>query len=131
MIDNFPELWMRMVCTRSVESVLSLYRPNAVLVATYNKDILRGHAQLASYFRRFLGKDDLCGRIDGVIEQDLGTVKVLSGTYTFHFREGGRPKAVKARYTFVLTPENVRTGRIWAGSQRWRIVNHHSSEVPD
>ena len=120
-----------MVCTRSVDSVLGLYRPNAVLVATYNRDILQGHAQLASYFQRFLGKDDLCGQIDGVIEQDLGKVKVLSGIYTFRFREGGHPKAVKARFTFVLTPENIRSGRIWTGSERWRIVTHHSSEMPD
>ena len=131
MIDSFPALWMHMVCSQSVKSVLSLYRPDAVLVATYNRDILQGHTQLRAYFRRFLGKDNLCGEINGMVEQDLGDVKVLSGIYTFRFSERGQPKAVQARFTFVLTPENVRSGRVWTDSQRWRIVTHHSSEMPD
>lgn len=131
MIDSFPALWMHMVCSGSVRSVLSLYRPEAVLVATYNKDILRGHTQLRAYFKRFLGKDNLCGHIDGMVEQNLGQVKVISGVYTFRWSEGGEPKSAKARFTFVLTPENIRSGRIWSDSQRWRIVTHHSSVMPD
>ena len=130
MISSFPELWMRTVCTHSVSAVLGLYRPGAVLVPTYNADVLQGHAQLRTYFERFLGKEGLCGKIDGMIEQNLGTVKVLSGIYTFNFIERAVPQTVKARYTFVLTPEQIRTGHIWASDQRWRIVTHHSSEVP-
>lgn len=131
MIKTFPELWMKMVCSGSVRSVLDLYRPNAVLVPTYNEDILQGHTQLRAYFRRFLGdKPGLCGHIDSMITQDLGAVKSLSGIYTFKWTKGHQPQSVQARYTFVLTPENVRTGRIWASDQRWRIVTHHSSEVP-
>jgi len=121
---------MRAVCTHSVPAVLNLYRPHAVLVATYNADILQGQEQLRSYFQRFLGKQGLCGKIDGMVEQNLGNVKVLSGIYTFNFVERGIPQTVKARYTFVLTPEQIRTGHIWASDQRWRIVTHHSSEVP-
>ena len=131
MIKSFPELWMKTVCTRSVPAVLSLYRHNAVLLATYNADILQGHNQLRSYFQRFLGNEGLCGRIDSVVEQDFGNVKVLSGIYTFNFYEAGIPQTVKARYTFVLTPEDIRTGHIWASDKRWRIVTHHSSVVPE
>ena len=131
MIKTFPELWMKMVCSGSVRSVLNLYRPNAVLVPTYNEEVLQGHTQLRAYFRRFLGdKEGICGRIDNMITQDLGAVKSLSGIYTFQFMKDGYPQSVQARYTFVLTPENIRTGKIWASDKRWRIVTHHSSEVP-
>jgi hypothetical protein len=131
MIQNFPELWMHTICQGSVEGVLGLYRPNAVLVPTYSDRVLSGHRELAKYFKMFLGKEGLCGRIDGLVEQDLGSVKSVSGIYTFGWTERGRPKSVAARFTFVLTPESIHTGRVWVADKRWRIVTHHSSEMPD
>jgi len=122
MIRNFPELWMHTICQGSVGGVLSLYWPKAVLVPTYSDRVLSGHHELAKYFKMFLGKEGLCGQIDGLIEQDLGSVKSISGIYTFRWMDSGRPKSVVARYTFVLTP---------ASGNHWRIVTHHSSEMPD
>jgi len=67
MIRNFPELWMHTICQGSVDGVLGLYRPNAVLVPTYSDRILSGHPELAQYFKMFLDKEGLCGQIDGLI----------------------------------------------------------------
>ena len=125
MIKFFPHLWMQAVCTRSIPNVLSLYRPDAVLVPTYDPEVLQGHAQLRAYFRSFLAKENLCGRIDGMAIQNLGAVKSLSGLYTFGFTEDGEPQRVQARFTFVLLPQS-REG----GGHDWRIATHHSSEVP-
>jgi len=122
---NFPELWIDTVCTGRPESVLELYLPDAVLVPTYSKKILRGHPELLGYFRRFLSKHGLCGKIESVIQQDLAPrVKVFSGTYRFQWTEKGRPKGARARYTFVLVPVDPR-------ARGWRVAEHHSSEVPD
>jgi hypothetical protein len=124
MIEFFPTIWMRAVCTRSVPTVLSLYRPDAVLVPTYDPDVLQGHAQLRAYFRSFLSKENLCGKIDGVVVQNLGAVRSLSGLYTFHFIEDYKPQTVQARFTYVLVPEPGASG------PTWKIATHHSSEVP-
>ena len=93
--------------------------------------MIQNFPELAEYFKMFLGKEGLCGRIDGLVEQDLGSVKSVSGIYTFGWTERGRPKSVAARFTFVLTPESIHTGRVWVADKRWRIVTHHSSEMPD
>ena len=127
---EFPELWMRMVCGGSVRSVLSLYLPDAVLVPTYNQDVLQGHTQLRAYFRRFMSKDNLCGHVDGMVIQNRGGLRIISGIYTFRWTENGREESVKARFTFVLVSEDIRTGRVWSSDTRWRVLTHHSSEVP-
>jgi hypothetical protein len=108
--------------------VLALYAQNGVLVPTYSKSdlpgagvgVLRGHSQLVHYFRRFLGKRGLCGRVNTMVEQRFGRAVVYSGLYTFRWTDGGRPKTAKARYTYVTvsTPRGA------------RIVSHHSSAVP-
>ncbi len=128
---SFPKLWMAMVCSGSVRSVLNLYLPDAVLVPTYDQNILQGHTQLRAYFRRLMAKDNLCGHVDGMVDQDLGTVRVVSGVYTFRWSEDGQEKYARARFTYVLVPESVRTGRVWASDKRWRIATHHSSEMPE
>ena len=117
----FPHLWMETLCTGSVPKMLELYLPNAVLVATYNKDVLQGKPRLAAYFRTFMQKKGLCGQIDGIVPQRLGRSGIFSGLYTFRWRERGNPKTVQARFTYVVVP--TRAGP--------RILTHHSSEVPD
>jgi hypothetical protein len=75
---------------------------------------------MVNYFRRFLGKQNLCGTIDSLVAQRLGPVEVLSGVYTFRWVERGRAQSARARYTFVTAP--TRRGL--------KIVTHHSSQLP-
>ena len=116
----FPHIWMEQLGKRSVEGMVDLYLPTAVLVPTYNRDVLRGKKQLAAYFKRFLAKDSLTGTVNNVVGQRVGKAGVFSGIYTFYFRDGAMPQQVRARYTFVVVP--TRLGA--------RILTHHSSEVP-
>lgn len=105
--------WMQTLCEGSVDQVLALYTPGAVLLPTYDDRILRGHRQLRSYFEAFTQRPGLCGRIDEVVEQG----PVHSGIYTFRWRENGRRMQVVARFTFVFTPSG-------------QICTHHSSVLP-
>jgi len=120
-VNNFPSIWMDTICTGDPRQVLNMYLPNAILVATYDPNILRGHQQLLGYFNRFMAKEGLCGKIQSTYVQPIGRFKVFSGLYKFQFTEDGEIKSVNARYTFVLVPTH-------AG---WKIAEHHSSEVPD
>jgi hypothetical protein len=100
--------------------VLELYLPNAVLVPTLNKNVLQGKKQLGQYFTRLLAKDGLCGEVNSVVAQRIGRSGVFSGIYTFRWSEAGAPKALQARYTYVVVPTR-------AGA---RVLTHHSSQVP-
>ena len=106
---------MQRLCSGSLPAVLDLYTPRAVLVPTYGSTVLQGKAQLAVYFREFVGKrPELCGTIDNksVVVQQIGITKITSGDYTFFWR-GGKSEA---RFTIVQSP--------------FGIVTHHSSESP-
>ena len=127
---QFPHLWMQRVCSGVVPYVLELYTENAVLVPTYNREVLQGKPRLAAYFREFMHdpkKKDFCGKVDSVIFQQYGNVCVFSGTYTFSWKGGRGPRgSVQARYTFVLIPDSS-PGKRAIG---WKILTHHSSESP-
>jgi hypothetical protein len=119
---SFPALWMKTLCEGHPLQVLNLYLPNAVLVATYSDQILQGHAQLIGYFRTFMDKEGLCGKIESVrVQKACKHVHVVSGTYKFAFMQDGSPQSVVARFTYVV----VKTLR------GLKILNHHSSEMPD
>lgn len=106
-----PDIWLARICSGSIPAVLATYTDNAVLIPTYDT-IKIGKPQMAGYFKEFMGKPELCGTIDSVIVQKLGTTTVYSGVYTFNWRGG----SAEARYTFVTV-----------GS---KITTHHSSETP-
>ena len=119
---GFPKVWMRAVCGGWIPSVLALYAPHAVLVPTFSQSILRGKRELEGYFRKFMSKTGLCGTIDSVIEQGRGQFRVLSGIYTFRWRDKGRQEMARARFTYVLSLDP---------KGEWKIINHHSSAMPD
>jgi hypothetical protein len=48
----------------------------------------------------------------------FGQIAINSGIYTFSFNDGA---SVQARYTFVYR---------WNG-ERWMIIEHHSSQMPE
>ena len=100
---------MHTICQGSVEGVLgplsTQCRPCSDL---FGSGPLLATMSLLNTSRCSWAKKALCGQIDGLVEQDLGSVKSVSGIYTFRWMERGRPKAVVARFTFVLTPESIR-----------------------
>jgi uncharacterized protein (TIGR02246 family) len=122
-VRSLPTMWAKAVSKRKVGPVLALYAPNAVLVPTFSKTILRGAPQLAEYFSEFLSRPGLRCRIENELVQDISpTCQVTSGDYTFmqNLRGNGR-KVIRARFTFVLVREAAGT---------WKIATQHSSALP-
>lgn len=117
LLDN----WLRVVATRNPDAVTNLYAYEGILIGTVAKRIKQGHKEIREYFQGFLAKDGLRGRTDSMLVQHLGPYVILSGTYTFQWREGWRTKRVKARYSFVFALMD----------RGWVIVNHHSSAIPE
>ena len=110
--------WLSAVSSRRVKAVMSLYAPNALLLPTFGK-AKRGY-ELEEYFRRFLAKQNLKGKILSLDATSDGKLCVASGQYEFTYTENGKHQKVPARFTFVYQFKNG----------RWKIIQHQSSVEP-
>ena len=109
--------WNSALQTGDPKQVAALYENNAVLLSTVSNQVRHNPAEIEDYFVNFLAKGPM-GKIDEANVRTFGELAINSGVYTFTF-EGGA--SVQARYTFVYR---------WNG-QRWMIVEHHSSAMPE
>ena len=119
---DFIQEWMETVCSNDVESILSLYKEDGILLGTLDSEIRKGHREIKIYFDYFL-KFKPCGKIIKIFEDDLGyrRTAIVNGIYVFDLVEDGVQTQAPARFTFVL--DRVGT--------KWKIHSHHSSKKPE
>lgn len=118
--NNIPYLfedWNRALQTGDPKQVAALYETDAILLPTISNKVRHNHEELEDYFVNFLAKGPV-GKIDESNVRTFGDVAINSGVYTFTFNDGAR---VQARFTYVYR---------WNG-QKWLIVEHHSSQMPE
>ena len=111
------EEWNNALQTGDPKKVAALYEYNAILLPTVSNQVRHNHAEIEDYFVNFLAKGPQ-GVIDESNVRTFGDVAINSGVYTFTFKDGA---SVQARFTYVYR---------WNG-QRWMIVEHHSSAMPE
>ncbi|MBY6189561.1 SgcJ/EcaC family oxidoreductase [Microbulbifer agarilyticus] len=109
--------WNNALQTGNPKNVAALYESNGILLPTVSNKVRHNHAEIEDYFVHFLAKGPQ-GKIDEANIRTFGELAINSGVYTFTFADGA---VVQARYTFVYR---------WNG-QRWLIVEHHSSAMPE
>lgn len=109
--------WNSALQTGEPKKVASLYETNGILLPTVSNQVRHNHAEIEDYFVNFLAKGPQ-GKIDEANVRIFGDVAINSGVYTFTFKDG---VVVQARYSFVYR---------WNG-QRWMIIEHHSSAMPE
>mgnify|MGYP001249027220 FL=1 len=111
------EEWNTALQTGEPKNVTALYESNAILLPTISNQVRHNHEEIEDYFIHFLAKGP-----KGVINESnirtFGNIAINSGIYTFTFSDGN---SVQARFTYVYR---------WNG-QRWLIVEHHSSTLPE
>ena len=111
------EEWNTAFQTGEPKNVTALYESNAILLPTISNQVRHNHEEIEDYFIHFLAKGP-----KGVINESnirtFGNIAINSGIYTFTFSDGN---SVQARFTYVYR---------WNG-QRWLIVEHHSSALPE
>ena len=118
--NNIPSLfedWNSALQTGDPKQVAALYETNAILLPTISNKVCHNHEELEDYFVNFLAKGPV-GKIDESNVRTFGDVSINSGVYTFTFKDGS---SVQARFTYVYH---------WNG-QKWLIVEHHSSQMPE
>jgi len=111
------EDWNSALQTGDPKQVAALYETNAILLPTISNKVRHNHEELEDYFVNFLAKGPV-GKIDESNVRTFGDVAINSGVYTFTFKDGA---SVQARFTYVYR---------WNG-QKWLIVEHHSSQMPE
>ena len=119
-IARLFDQWNAALQTGKADEVANLYAPNAILLPTISDKVRRNRAEIKEYFERFLQSKPF-GKIDEQHIRIHGDLALNSGTYTFTLTKGGKKSDVQARYTFVYHRQG----------DRWLIVDHHSSEMPE
>lgn len=109
--------WNSALQTGEPKNVSALYEHNAILLPTVSNQVRHNHAEIEDYFVHFLAKGPK-GVINESNVRTFGDIAINSGVYTFTFSDGN---SVQARFTYVYR---------WNG-QRWLIVEHHSSAMPE
>lgn len=112
--------WNKALKTLDSSKVVELYADNAVLLPTLSNSVRHNHSEIQSYFESFLMKQPQ-GSIDESNIRIFSDVVIHSGIYTFEFKNADSERHVKCRFTFVY-------GLI-DGS--WKILEHHSSAMPE
>ena len=116
-ITELFDEWNNALQTGVPENVAALYESNAILLPTVSNQVRHNHAEIEDYFVHFLAKGPQ-GKINESNVRTFGDVAINSGLYTFTFKDG---VSVPGRFSFVYR---------WNG-QRWMIVEHHSSVMPE
>jgi uncharacterized protein (TIGR02246 family) len=111
------EQWNSALKTGDPKQVAALYAADAILLPTVSNQVRHNHAEIEDYFVHFLAKGPQ-GKIDESNVRIFGELAINSGVYSFTFRDG---MTVQARFTYVYR---------WDG-QRWSIIEHHSSAMPE
>jgi uncharacterized protein (TIGR02246 family) len=111
------EQWNSALQTGDPKQVVALYAEDAVLLPTVSNQVRHNHEEIEDYFVHFLAKGPH-GKIDESNVRIFGELAINSGVYTFTFKDG---VTVQARFTYVYR---------WDG-QRWSIIEHHSSAMPE
>ena len=109
--------WNSALQTGDPKKVAVLYETNSILLPTVSNKVRHNHEEIKDYFVHFLAKGPV-GKIDEANIRTFGQLAINSGIYTFTFKD---ESAVQARFTFVYR---------WNG-ERWLIVEHHSSQMPE
>ena len=109
--------WNNALKSKDPKQVAALYESNAILLPTVSNQVRHNPVEIENYFVHFLAKDPV-GAIDEANVRIYNDIAINSGIYTFSL--AGSVK-VQARFSFVYR---------WNG-QRWLIIEHHSSQMPE
>ena len=107
--------WVEKIKTNNVGEIVELYHDDALLLGTFSDIERHGKELIFDYFENLL-KSKIDVEIITEHEHKTESIIVSSGFYNFKVDE----KKIKARFSFVF----VKT----KGS--WKILSHHSSELP-
>jgi len=119
-ISALFQQWNQSLQTRQPAEVANHYADDAILIPTISSGVRHNLGEIEDYFQKFLAFHP-DGRIEEENIQVYCDIAVNSGIYTFTLIKKGLPTEMRARFTFVYHKVG----------DRWLIVDHHSSAMPE
>ncbi|MFO8032205.1 MAG: SgcJ/EcaC family oxidoreductase [Desulfohalobiaceae bacterium] len=116
-ISHLLQQWFEALETRDPRRVGLLYESNSILLPTVSNQVRHNRQEIQDYFAHFLAQEPK-GTVQEENIRTYGLLAINSGVYSFTFQDGSE---VQARFSFVYR---------WNG-QKWMIVEHHSSRMPE
>jgi uncharacterized protein (TIGR02246 family) len=116
-IRSLFDEWNEALKTGDAKKVTNLYDTDAILLPTVSNKVRHNHKEIEDYFIHFLSNNPV-GKIVEANIRIFDSLAINSGVYTFTFKN---ETSVSARFTFVYK----RNG------ENWKIIEHHSSQMPE
>lgn len=116
------EEWMKAVNDGNVESLLSLYDNEAVLIPTFSNRLLNTPEKLRDYFEKLGSREELSIALHEktlIIQELKNQIYSLSGIYNWRFAVDGELLNFEARFSYLIDL-----------SKSNPILHHHSSQIP-
>jgi uncharacterized protein (TIGR02246 family) len=115
--------WNAALQTGDADKVANLYAKDAVLLPTVSNKVRTNHAEIVDYFEHFLQNKPVGKKVQTIVNVLDTNSAIDTGVYEFTLTDPktGAKRVVEARYTY--TYEKL--------DGQWKIVNHHSSAMPE
>ena len=122
-ITGLFNTWNAALRTGDAEKVADLYAKDAVLLPTVSNKVRTDRAGIVDYFQHFLEKKPVGKKVQTIVKVLDSDSAIDTGVYEFTLTDPdtGAKRVVEARYTYEYEKR---------GGQ-WKIVNHHSSAMPE
>jgi uncharacterized protein (TIGR02246 family) len=120
-VEAATQSWIAALNSCTVDRILALYDPEAVLWPTTSPKIANSSQSIREYFQRVCSSPT--PPKGSLTEQNVrvyGDTAINSGTYTFTVMREGKPASVPARFSFTYRHVHG----------QWLILDHHSSLMP-
>lgn len=121
-VEAATRAWIEAFNAGEPSGICALYHPDAVLWGTTAPSIITTPGGLRRYFEGHCAAESPpTVTLTGQYPRVYGDTAINSGSYTLSVHLQGQLRALPARYSFTY----CRVGG------QWRIVDHHSSFVPE
>ncbi|MDJ0580490.1 DUF4440 domain-containing protein [Crocosphaera sp.] len=125
-VAETTDMWLNTVTSGSeevVDEVVALYADDGILWGTVSEQVRDTPAEIRDYFEYFAKLPQLSvSSYKGCIRMYDDNLAINTGYYTFTYSKNGQTKEVPARYSFVYQKN---------GNNKWEIIEHHSSALPE
>lgn len=119
------EQWIDCVRRKDIETIVTLYsETDCAFWGTFGDHLRQSQEEVKSYFDRFLDCESIRCRITSSVTRELSPeIVAFSGVYAFNIVKQAGDAEVEAvgRFTCTLRKQNG----------EWKLVEHHSSLMPD
>jgi uncharacterized protein (TIGR02246 family) len=114
--------WAEVFAENNPDTIVALYAEDGVLWGTLSSTVRSEPAEVRDYFERaFQALPNAKVEFGEQLIRVYDNTAINTGYYTFSYTGNGEVKNIPARYSFTYVKDG----------DEWKIVDHHSSAVPE